>query len=242
MIRLLSLPQPEVPDLPPRVPPDLHDPVLVDLVMREYGAIRNELDASLSAQVSIMSFGSATAGLLVAAAGTLWAEEPLLAGLLLLLVVPSACFLALAIHAGEMVRLMRAGLFLNAIENWVNRAPWPTKPQDRLAGVLTWEQWGIRDGAPDMAGHNRRAILLTFGLLAFGFMLAGFWRLHDTDGLHEALAIGSLVVGLTLGVQALRWILRLHTYAYKHRRSYEQTASTMTPTPGGHAPPTSVSP
>jgi hypothetical protein len=220
----LPLPLPEIPRLPSRVDPGVDDNRVLELMMHEYSAIRNEIDTSLSAQVSIMSFGAATAGLLVAAAGALWKDEPLVAGLLLLVVVPAASFLALAIHAGEMVRLMRAGLFLNHLENTVNRMPWPARLKGQGAGVLIWEQWGIRAGGPDMAGHNRRAITFVFGLLAFGFMFAGYWRLHEEPGIHEGWAIGALAVSVVLGWLALGWIRYLHDYAYLHRRGYEQTA------------------
>jgi hypothetical protein len=226
MVRILRLPLPEVPDLPVRVQLDVNDETKVlDLVMHEYDAIRGELDTSLSAQVSIMSFGAATVGLLVAAAGTLWTAEPLLAGLLLLFVVPGSCFLALAIHAGEMVRLMRAGLFLNHLENCVNRALWRSR-RDEGVGVLTWEQWGIRQGGADMARHNRRAIVLVFSILAFGSMLAGYWLLHQLPEreIPEELAIALLIASSVLGVQALRWVWHLQKYAYKHRAKYERTA------------------
>jgi hypothetical protein len=223
MVRMLRLPLPEVPDLPVRVQLDGDETKVLDLVMHEYDAIRSELDTSLSAQVSIMSFGAATVGLLVAAAGTLWTDEPLLAGLLLLFVVPGSCFLALAIHAGEMVRLMRAGLFLNHLENGVNRAPWRLR-RDEGVGVLIWEQWGIRQGGADMARHNRRAIVLVFGVLAFGFMFAGYWRLHRLPEIPEGWAIAALIASSVLGVQALRWVRHLHKYAYKHRAKYERTA------------------
>jgi hypothetical protein len=215
---------------------EVEDLQLLDLIMHEYSAIRNEIDTSLSAQVSIMSFGAATAGLLVAAAGTLWEDEPLVAGLLLLIVVPAASFLALAIHAGEMVRLMRAGLFLNHLENCVNTMPWPARLKDERAGVLIWEQWGIRAGGPDMAGHNRRAITFVFGLLAFGFMFAGFWRLHEEPGISEGWAIVALAASSFLGWQALRWIRHLHKYAYRHRESYARTAYPPPPGQGAEAP------
>jgi hypothetical protein len=220
MLGLLRLPLPEVPELPARVQLNNQDSTLLQLVMHEYDAIRGELDTSLSAQVSIMSFGAATAGLLVAAAGALWADEPLLAGLLLLLAVPASCFLALTIHAGEMVRLMRAGLFLHDLENCVNTVPQPTRFQGEQASVLTWEQWGIRTGGADMARLNRRAIVLVFGLLAYGFMLAGYWRLHTMPKLPERWAVGALLASLLLGIQALRWVRQLHRYAYKHREMY----------------------
>ena len=59
-----------------------------------------------------------------------------------------------------------------------------------------------------------------FGLLAYGFMLAGYWRLHTMPELPERWAVAALLAGLLLGVQALRWVRHLHRYAYKHRDMY----------------------
>jgi hypothetical protein len=115
----------KVPPRPERVQPDVDGDRLLEVVMHEYDAIRSEIDHSSTNQVSILSFGAAAVGLLVAAAGTLWTDEPLLAGLLLLFVVPAVGFLALAIHAGEFVRLTRAGLFLYELEECVNSGARP---------------------------------------------------------------------------------------------------------------------
>jgi hypothetical protein len=205
---------------PERIPLDLNYPQQLDVVMHEYDAIRSEVDHSLSNQVSILSFGAATVGLLVAAAGTLWKDAELLAGLLLLLVVPIACFLTLAIHAGELVRLMRAGLFLHELENWVNKAPWPGKQEGKPVRVLRWEQWGIREKEADIDRHNSTEISLVFGLLAYGFMFAGYWRLHSSRGFHELVAISALVVSLLISVPGALWVKCLNDYAYKHRVAY----------------------
>jgi hypothetical protein len=207
---------------PERIPLDLNHPLQLDVVMHEYDAIRSEVDHSLSNQVSILSFGAATVGLLVAAAGTLWSDAELLAGLLLLLVVPTACFLTLAIHAGELVRLMRAGLFLHDLENWVNKALWPGKPEVKPVRVLRWEQWAIREKGTDIDLYNSIGIRLVFGLLAYGFMFAGYWRLHSIGGFNELVAISVLVVSLLISVPCALWVKRLNGYAYKHRVKYER--------------------
>jgi hypothetical protein len=85
----------------------------LDVVMQEYNAVRSDILTSRSNQVSILSFGVAAVGLLVSAAATLWNDAAVLAGLLFLLAVPVVCFLALVIYEGEMVRLIRAELFIN---------------------------------------------------------------------------------------------------------------------------------
>ena len=194
---------------------------LIPLVMNEYSAIRNELDTSLLAQNSILSFGAATAGLLVAAAGSLWQSAPMFSAILLIAVVPTACFLTLTMHAGETVRLMRAGLFLNRLENNINCA---FSPKNSTAGILIWEQWGVRDGQVDMARRNRRAITIVFCLLAFGFMVAGCWRLYDLDMVSGFVAFMTFGVVAAIGIYASLSVGQLYGYAYKFRSEYIRTA------------------
>jgi hypothetical protein len=209
--------------LPPaRVPPNLEDTTLLEVVMHEYDAIRSEVDHSLTNQISILSFGAATVGLLVAAAGAVWKDEPLLAGVLLLVVVPATCFLIRVVHAGEMVRLMRAGLFLHELENWVNRAELPGGQQSARIGVLRWEQWAIREEQADADHLNSVGFGLVFSLLAYGFMLFGFLHLHRTGALNELVAVGALLVTGSISLLATFWAMKLNDFAYRYRSKYSQ--------------------
>jgi hypothetical protein len=158
---------------------------------------------------------------LVAAAGSLWQPAPLVAAILLIAVVPSVCFLTLTIHAGETVRLMRAGLFLNQLENSINLA---CRPKHSTAGVLIWEQWGLREGRVDMARRNRRAITIVFSVLAFGFMVAGCWRLYELDVVPAFVTVGAFCVVAGVGIYASHSIRQLYGYAYKFRSQYTRTA------------------
>jgi hypothetical protein len=234
---MFSISPPKVVDLPQRVPledPDDQSQRMLELVMHEYDAIRSEIDVALTNQVSALSFGAATVGLLVAAAAALWEDEPLLSGLLLLVVVPATCMLALTIYSGDQVRLMRAGLFMNDLENWVNTAGWKARAAAGQAGVLVWEQWQIREGPADVDRYNRRAIVTVFVLLAVGFMLMGFYRLSlsITTELHGTLAILGLVVSSSFLVESVRRVKVLGRYAYAHRKKYEITAAARTLTTG----------
>lgn len=205
--------------------------------MHEYDAIRQEVVTTLTNQVSTLSFGAATVGLLVAAGAALWDDAKLLSGLLLLFVVPSVCFLTLAIYSGELVRLMRAGLFLNTLENCVNRAqrcdqeterPDPDPDRDPVA-VLTWEQWrSIRSKLGDVDALNRTAIVCVFILLAIGFMFMGWWRLHtmgeaDPAWATRSWANRSLIVSTVAGAASVGWVLYLNFYAYRYRHKYDYT-------------------
>ncbi|MGW0810930.1 hypothetical protein [Nonomuraea sp. NPDC002799] len=202
-----------------RVPLDGQDMKAIDLVMHEYDAIRAEITTALGAQVSVLSFGAATTGLLVAAAGALWADEGLLSGLLLLTVVPAGCFLTLVIHAGELVRLTRAGLFLHVLETQINNA---YRTSNAVRGsVLVWEHWDIRHGSADVDRHNRRAISGVFALLAYGFMFAGAWRLSDLSEHAVVPARWAFTACVLLSSLAIYWVWRLYKYAYAFRAEYE---------------------
>jgi hypothetical protein len=206
--------------LPPRPALTPQDTACIDVAMHEYDAIRSEIDQCLVNQVSILSFGAATVGLLVTAAAALWTSSLALAGSMLLFVVPLACFLTLVVHAGELVRMMRAGLFLHALEVWVNETL--TGPRGGL--LLAWEHWAVRSGQNDVDQHNRRAIAMVFGLLALGSIFAGFWRLESAPRGHVtlALAVVFLVASLLLAAIAVAWVFYLAKFAYKYRDEYER--------------------
>jgi hypothetical protein len=215
----MSIFRPKVKLPPPRAALRL-DGKELELVMHEYDAIRGEILVTLSNQVSTLSFGAATVGLLVAATAALWKDAELLSGLLLLLIVPMVCFLTLAIYSGEQVRLMRAGLFINRLENCVNHAG-----RSRGGALLTWEQWQeIRAGSGDVDAMNRIAITLVFALLAVGFIAMGFWRLHTTKMIPEWLAVELTALAALVALASTAWVAWLKRYAYEHRRHYKYTA------------------
>jgi hypothetical protein len=149
--------RPEVTDPPHRSPLRLTDSDQVALVMQEYAAVWAEIHTSLASQVSVLSFGAATVGLLVSAAAQLWTTASLIAGLVFLLAAPAVCFLALAIYLGEQVRLMRAGFFLYQLEEVVNQSRDAITPnRGDPADLLTWEHWpGIHDRAGDIDRRPR---------------------------------------------------------------------------------------
>jgi hypothetical protein len=177
----------------------------LELLLAEYTAIRGEITTSLSNQVSVLSFGAATVGLLVAAAAALWENEGALSGALLFGIVPLVCFLALAVYFGEQIRLLRASLFLRRLETHVNAA------FGDGGCALAWEQWGtIR--RPDLDASNRRAISLVFGSLAVGFAIPGYVRLNESDIDEPWTAVGTLAA-LEVGALACIWLVRLSKQA-----------------------------
>ena len=226
---------PPVKDPPDRSPLRLTDSDQVAFVMQEYAAVWEEIHTSLASQVSVLSFGAATVGLLVSAAAQLWITASLVAGLMLLLAVPAVCFVALAIYLGEQVRLMRAGLFLNRLEEALNRSARQSQHavapgRDGSANVLTWEHWtSIHQRAGDIDRHNRWAIILVFALLGATSVGAGYLRLHTAADLSELWAVLAFISAGVLATLSFVWLARLASYADAYRGQYA-AAGTKPPT------------
>jgi len=231
---------------PTRVPSEANDRESLEVVCHEYDAIRAEIVTSLTSQVSVLSFGSATVGLLVAAAAALWEKEVWLTAAILLFVIPSICFLTLAIYGGELVRMMRAGLFMNRLEKWINEVCVATGLSKGHQGrTLTWEQWGsIRTGRGDVDLLNRIAISAVFLGMAIGGIVVGFIRVHIDARTPELWAIGALGLSVAVGIGAMLWLIHLLLFAYTYRSEYlysppeevEQSAR-VPPSPNPHPGP-----
>jgi hypothetical protein len=90
--------------------------------------------------------------------------------------------------------------------------------------VLIWEQWrSIRFKLGDVDALNRTAIVCVFILLAIGFMLMGWWRLHTMEQADQGWATPCLIASALVGVAAVAWVLYLNIYAYRHRGEYDYT-------------------
>lgn len=209
----------------------------LNVVMQEYSAIRGEVLTTLGSQVGTLSFGAATVGLLVAAAATLWKDEGVIAGLVLLFGVPLVCFLTLAIYGGEFVRLTRAGLFLRCLECDLNRAfrlhlssggqsfggVCSSDGNESLPKILLcWEHWSdIRHQERDVDRLNRTAIWLVFFSLAAGFGIVGCVRLI-TSGLPWQLTLTIALGGVVIASVASWWLFCLRRFALEYRALYAQ--------------------
>jgi len=188
----------------------------VPVMLAEYNAIRAEITTSLTCQVQVLSFGAATVGLLAAAAANLWDKAAGVSGLVMLFGIPLVCQLTLCVHAGEQIRLMRAGRFLKQLEDCLN-----TSFQDspafggREGSVLTWERWDIRTGPRDIDLLNRLTISGVFVTLAVGSALTGYMRYQQySSGMAKLLGL----LSGALGVASIVWLVYLGRFAYAYRR------------------------
>ena len=109
--------------------------------MEEYKAIRAEILASISAQQSILRFGSAIVLAMVVFVirdlGSLRnpTEVSWFVSLVLLVVVPLSCYTTVIIWLGEIWRMMRAGEYLEIFEREMNDSDFQNQ------NVLNWENW-----------------------------------------------------------------------------------------------------
>jgi hypothetical protein len=182
----------------------------VEIALHEYDAIRSEIHTSLGNQVSVLSFGAATVGLLVAAAAALWSTpgdgSSTLVAVLLLLMVPMVCFLSLAVYLGEQWRLTRAAFYVHSFEAAVSAS---------FGGgaLLHWEHWlRERDRAVGTVGQidqkNRSAIMLVLTLLAIVFGSVGAVRLVVARP-HLGAVVGLLALAVAIFAFAGNWVVRL---------------------------------
>lgn len=129
--------------------------------------------ATLGAQQAILSFGTATIGLLTAGAFNVW-DDPAVATLIFLGVTPLVSGIVLVVWIGEFIRRTRAGMHLQQIEQAFRNA----KP-DMPPAVMAWER-GLHDSERD-AWRRRRdwnyaAVIALFAAIGGGSLVLGAYR------------------------------------------------------------------
>jgi hypothetical protein len=186
----------------------------LNLVMHEYDAARAAITAARANQVAALSFGVATVALITAAAATLWNDAEVLSGLLLLVVLPTSCFIALSIYAGELMHMIRTELFVNHLENWVS---------DHMNGdrFLVWQEWSLRRGTlEDVERTSALAIPALLVGFASTFAAMGYLRLHAAANVDEWWVTAALVVGGLLAIGSLRYAALLIRFAFAYRMGF----------------------
>ena len=105
----------------------------IEIMLKEYETLREEVLAAMSSRNSILSFGLAIIGAIFTASIATHTQigYSILASYLLILAVPSVTNCVLFMWLGEYQRSQRAGKFLVGLEKRIN-----AKAQEEL---LTWE-------------------------------------------------------------------------------------------------------
>jgi hypothetical protein len=142
--------------------------------------VRAEVTTSLQAQISVLAFGAATLGFAFAAAAQ--TSSPRFRDMFLLVLVPLLCYLVLTVWFAEVMRMLRAGVFLMRLEKRLD--------EDFGYGALTWEstifQVRNRRGPAAFFQDPDRFRMLAIALL--------FWTIAGT----------SIVIGWS-GVSGYSW-------------------------------------
>lgn len=134
----------------------------IEVMLKEYEMLRQEILGAMSNRAQIISFGLGTIGVLFAGILTsdLAKESPKLLIVVFSFAIPTASVLVLYIWLGEVERMMRAGRYLANLEGRINRALGAGED------TLRWENW-LRDTRVQIRYTYLVVIALFFGF-AYG--------------------------------------------------------------------------
>ena len=151
----------------------------IEVMIKEYETLREEILATMHVRSSILSFGLATIGAIITAsiAVSVSGSYSPLSNLMLILGVPAVSNFVLFMWLGEYQRMQRAGRFLVDLERRVN-----DKAEENL---LTWETH-LREQSRHLKYPYHTTVLLFMaisvislvaGLITFGLFTAWIWIL-----------------------------------------------------------------
>jgi hypothetical protein len=119
-----------------------------ETLLKEYEFLRAEVNATLAAQLQILSFGTATLGLVASAAFV--GSSGAVRSDVLVVFLPLLAYLTLNIWFAEVMRMLRAGSFLLTVEKKLDVAG---------DGSLDWEA-GVWWGRTRLSSGGRRSALI----------------------------------------------------------------------------------
>jgi hypothetical protein len=155
----------------------------VDLALAEYDAHRAEVLATVQAQNSSLTVGTAAIGILAAGAFNVW-EDAVLATLVFLGAVPLLTALVVLLWFSQVIGMFEVGVYLDGLERKLReelRAPAP---------VMTWEE-SIREGRAAIRRPQYD------------------WSNYAIVGLLAALAGAALVLGAYRGFGEHPWTVAI---------------------------------
>jgi hypothetical protein len=205
----------------------------LDAAMEEYKTLRQEVQTSISAQQSILSFGTATLGFVFGAGVNLWTRSvaPIVVFSVL---VPLLSGLILLIWWAEAIRMIRAGNYLSILEQDIAAAGRATSGWNDVQ-PLRWES-GLRH---DDRLSFRRFVLAWPEVFLIGLLIAltslviAFVNDLHPDGSLRVLTLvfSSVALGFlaSVGLSAwLRWRGARREYACvkeRHEKARPQLAT-----------------
>lgn len=180
----------------------------IDVLLKEYDALRQEILATINSRISILSFGLGTIGLLLTVGMTTNAlsNSSLVSGLILFLLVPAVTNFVLFMWLGEYQRMQRAGRFIAGLEARINRiAKEELSTKDEL---LTWES-NLRSARQHMKyPYNTTVMLLT--LISLISLLIGEMVLNLSINWTSVLTIVGIIIHAVIYIRVVSSIKRFH--------------------------------
>jgi hypothetical protein len=171
----------------------------IEIALKEYETIRQEILTSMTNRVSILSFGVAAIGAIFTASIAVFTSYSVLSGLMLILAVPAINSFILFMWLGEYQRMQRAGKFLVGLESRINELA--------SSQLLTWET-SLRAQRSHMKyPYNITALLLV--VISIISICLGITTLHLSLTLKCVIGVVGFILNLLLYIYAARSIAKL---------------------------------
>lgn len=173
----------------------------VEIVIKEYETIRQEILTSMNNRVSILSFGVATIGAIFTASIAVFEKHSMLSGWMLILAVPAINSFILFMWLGEYQRMQRAGKFLVVLESRINQM------MAAESQLLTWET-SLRAQRSHMKYPYNITVLLLVVISLISICL-GITTLPHSLTLNWVIGVVGFILNLLLYIYATRSIAKL---------------------------------
>jgi hypothetical protein len=148
----------------------------ITVAMEEYKTLREESLSSMKMQQSILTFGTATIGIILSAGFNVW-DKQFLPEIIFMALLPAVSYLIVLSYIGETGRMFRAGRFIALIENKIN-SRFLEKEK-----ALSWETWLLTTQNDGKTPHHNLwfhhiSIFIFFILVSFISIFIGNIKLY----------------------------------------------------------------
>lgn len=173
----------------------------IEIMLKEYETLRQEILAAFNNRNSILSFGLAIIGAIFTASIATFtgSTSSLLSSLVLVLAVPTISIFVLLMWLGEYQRMQRAGKFLVDLERRIN--------EEASKELLTWETHLRAQRRHMKYPYNTTVMLLT--VISVISLIIGLVTLGLSTSLTWILAVAGVILHLAVYGYAVSSISKL---------------------------------
>lgn len=175
------------------------------VVMEEYKALRAESLTAIQMQQSVLRFGVAVLGIVLATGINVWGKF-ILSEFIFLFLAPTISYLLIVVWIGEVERMVRAGAFLARIEEKVNTV------FNHTQKALEWESWlrTKKNGKTPQVIWNYLAILSIFLSISLASIVLGIYKVYPILCLNYVAIL--IIVELFIFLLVIFWFLSKAIY------------------------------